>query len=177
MKLDPESYRSTVTLPGGQLLHLRAIRPDDRAALRAEFLKLSKGTVRDRFFSVKLDLTPAELEYLTEVDFEQHVALVAELQTDDGYRPAAVGRLVRGAGQPEYAEIAITVADALQGKGIGKIMLQRLIDCARELGVRHIDASVLADNKRMMHLIRNTGLPFDARLHEGIQTISLHIPA
>jgi RimJ/RimL family protein N-acetyltransferase len=177
MKLDLESWRATETLPNGQLVRLRAIRPDDRAALRNEFLKLSKGTVRDRFFSIKLDLTPTELKYFTEVDFEQHVALVAELKTDSGYQPAAVGRLVRSADQADHAEIAITVTDALQGKGIGKIMLRRVIDCARELGVRRIDASVLADNKRMMHLIRKTGLPFDSRLREGIQTISLHLSA
>jgi RimJ/RimL family protein N-acetyltransferase len=133
--------------------------------------------VRDRFFSIKLDLTPAELKYFTEVDFDQHVALVAELETESGYQPAAVGRLVRTSGQPDHAEIAITVTDALQGKGIGKIMLRRLIDCARDLGVRHIDASVLAENKRMINLIRKTGLPFDSRVREGIQTISVHLPA
>jgi len=177
MKLDPKSYSATETLPGGQLLRLRAIRPDDRAALRAEFLKLSKATVRDRFFSIKMDLTPAELSYFTEVDFDQHVALVAELETDTGYQPAAVARLVRKSDQADHAEIAITVADALQGKGIGEIMLRHLFDCARGLGVRRIDASVLAENRRMMHLIRKTGLPFDSSMHEGIQTISVHLPA
>jgi len=177
MKLNPQSYSATETLPGGQLLRLRAIRPEDRVALRGEFLKLSKATVRDRFFSIKMDLTPAELKYFTEVDFDQHVALVAEMKTDNGYQPAAVARLVRKSGQPDHAEIAITVTDALQGKGIGKVMLRHLIDCARDLGVRHIDASVLAENKRMMHLIRDTGLPFDSSLQQGIQTISVHLPA
>jgi RimJ/RimL family protein N-acetyltransferase len=177
MNLDPESYSACETLPGGQVLRLRAIRPDDRVALRDEFLKLSKASVRDRFFSIKMDLTPAELSYFTEVDFDQHVALVAELATTTGYQPAAVARLVRKSGQPDHAEIAITVTDALQGKGIGEIMLRHLIDCARDLGVRHIDASVLADNKRMIHLIRKTGLPFDSSLREGVQTISVHLPA
>jgi len=177
MQFNPESYRASETLPAGQRIRLRAIRPDDSAALRAEFLKLSKATVRDRFFSIKLDLTPGELKYFTEVDFDQHVALVAEVNTATGYQPAAVGRMVRSCDQLDHAEIAITVADALQGKGIGKVMLHHLIDCARDLGVRHIDASVLADNKRMMHLIRNTGLPFDSSLQQGIQTISVHLPA
>jgi len=177
MKVDPKSYSAIETLPGGECLRLRAIRPNDRETLRAEFLKLSKASVRDRFFSIKLDLTPNELSYFTEVDFDQHVALVAELKTDAGYQPAAVGRLVRKSGEPDHAEIAITVTDALQGKGIGEIMLRHLIDCARDLGVRHLDASVLAENKRMMHLIRKTGLPFDSSLQEGIQTISVHLPA
>lgn len=177
MKPDLESYSTVETLADGQTLKLRAIRPQDRDALRDEFLKLSKATVRDRFFSIKLALTPVELKYFTEVDFEQHVALVAELKTKSGFQPAAVARMVRISGQPDHAEIAITVTDALQGKGIGKIMLQHLIDCARNLGVRHIDASVLAENKRMIHLIRKTGLPFDSSLQQGVQTISVHLPA
>ena len=68
MKVDPKAYSAIETLPGGECLRLRAIRPDDREALHTEFLKLSKATVRDRFFSIKLDLTPTELSYLTEVE-------------------------------------------------------------------------------------------------------------
>lgn len=175
MTADLASYQATETLPDGQVLRLRAIRPEDRATLHNEFLKLSKASVRDRFFSIKLDLTPAELKYFTEVDFDQHVALVAELVSGDGPHPAAVGRLVRKSGQPDHAELAITVADSMQGKGIGKIMLGRLIDCARSLGVRQVDASVLAGNTRMMKLIAKTGLPFESQLEHGIQTISVAI--
>ena len=169
------SYHACEILPGGQRLHLRAIRPSDRDRLHEEFLKLSKATVRDRFFAIKLDLTPRELSYLTEVDFVNHVALVAELETDSGLRPVGVGRLVRKSGRPDHSEIAITVVDAMQGKGIGKVMLDRLIDCARELGVRHVDASVLAENTRMLKLVARTGLKFESSLEEGIRTISFSL--
>ena len=54
------AYEATATLPDGQLLHLRAIRPDDREKLREGFFKLSKTSVRDRFFSIKRDLTPED---------------------------------------------------------------------------------------------------------------------
>ena len=175
MKRDLASYDASETLPGGQRLHLRAIRPSDREALHAGFLTLSKQSVRDRFFSIKLDLTPAELTYYTEVDFDQHLALVAELQRGSEWQPVAVGRLVRKSGQPERAEIAITVIDEMQGKGIGKIMLRHLVECARDLGVRQMDASVLAENKRMIKLIRKSGLPFTSQLDNGIQTISMSL--
>ena len=59
------SYHHSATLPDGQVIELRAIRPGDRDKLREEFLKLSKASVRDRFFSIKLDLTPSELTYFT----------------------------------------------------------------------------------------------------------------
>jgi len=168
-------YHDCETLPGGQRLRLRAIRPEDSDRLREEFLKLSKATVRDRFFAIKQDLTPAELDYLTRVDFEHHVALVAELETDTGLCPVAVGRLVRRSERPDHSEIAITVADDMQGKGIGKVMLDRLIGCAREIGVSRVDASVLAENTRMLKLIRKTGLALESSLEDGIRTISVSL--
>jgi len=167
------SYHASETLPGGQVVHLRAIRPSDRERLHEEFLKLSPATVRERFFSVKLDLTPRELTYFTEVDFYHHVALIVELETGSTRQPVAVGRLVRKSGQPDHSEIAITVIDSMQGKGIGKIVLRRLFDCARELGIHHVDASVLADNTRMLKLIRKTGLPFESHLEDGVRNISV----
>jgi GNAT superfamily N-acetyltransferase len=171
------SYQHRETLPNGQVIELRAIRPGDRDKLREEFLKLSRATVRDRFFSIKLDLTPAELTYFTEVDFDHHVALVAELVKGTTRQPAAVGRLVRNSDQPDHSEIAITVTDSMQGYGIGKIMLEHLADCARQLGVEHMDASVMADNTRMMKLIRSSGLAYKSRLQDGINTISVSLPA
>ncbi len=171
------SYHHIETLPDGKLVELRAIRPSDRDKLREEFLKLSKASVRDRFFSIKLDLTPSELTYFTEVDFDHHLALVAELVSGSSRQPAAVGRLVRLTGQADHCEIAITVTDSMQGHGIGKIMLEHLIDCARQLGVRHMDASIMADNNRMMRLIRKTRLPFKTCLQDGVNTISVSLRA
>jgi RimJ/RimL family protein N-acetyltransferase len=173
MNHDLATYHADGILPDGRVIHLRAIRPDDRDRLREEFLKLSKTSVRDRFFSVKLDLTPKELTYLTEVDFHHHVALVAEMDNGPYRIPAAVGRLVRKTDQPDHSEIAITVVDNLQGKGIGKIVLRHLLDCARELGIHHVDASVLAENKRMLNLIRKSGVPFESHLEDGVRNISL----
>ena len=167
------SYHATDILPDGRTVHLRAIRPGDRENLQRGFQQLSQASVRDRFFSVKRDLTPSELTYFTEVDFLHHVALVAELQDGTQLRPVGVGRFVRNNDQPDHSELALTVIDELQGKGIGKVLLYRLIDCARELGVRHLDATVLAQNTRVARILSKTGLPFQATLEDGIKTISL----
>jgi GNAT superfamily N-acetyltransferase len=122
---------------------------------------------------VKRDLTPSELTYFIEVDFLHHVALVAELQDGTELRPVGVGRFVRNNDQPDHSELALTVIDELQGKGIGKVLLYRLIDCARKLGVRHLDATSLAQNTRVSNMLRKTGLPFQSTIADGIKTISL----
>ena len=175
MSTDLASYSATETLPGGQRLWLRAIRPDDRDRLREEFLKLSKDTVRERFFSIKLDLTPDELTYLTEVDFRHHVALVAELESGPYRIPVAVGRLVRRNDDPDHSEIAITVTDEMQARGIGRVLFRHLLDCARRLGIHHVDASVLAENTSMLKLIRRSGYPYVSTLEDGVRNITVTI--
>ena len=166
-------FRVCARLPDGGLLYFRGIRPGDRNALREQFLKLSTRSVRDRFLTVKRDLTPAELSYFTEVDFIDHVALVAELSTPDGLRPAAVGRFVRSDDDPECCEFAITVVDELQGRGIGKAMLEHLIHCARALGIRRFEAEVFSDNRRVTRLLRGTGLPLTTITEGGVSHVSM----
>ncbi len=166
-------FRVCARLPDGGLLYFRGIRPGDRNALREQFLKLSTRSVRDRFLTVKRDLTPAELDYFTRVDFIDHVALVAELSTPDGLRPAAVGRFVRDKDDAESCEFAITVVDELQGRGIGKAMLEHLIQCARALGIRRFEAEVFSDNRRVTRLLRGTGLPLTTITEGGVSHVSM----
>jgi RimJ/RimL family protein N-acetyltransferase len=169
----PRSYLARAQLPDGRDLVLRPIRPDDRNALHAEFLKLGKATVRNRFFAQKTDLTPEELTYFTEVDLSQHVALVAEIEDDTGWRAVGVARFVRDRQHPDNCEAAITIIDAFQGIGIGRILLQHLIECARELGVHRFDATVLPQNRRMSRLLRRTGLPLESSIGDGMLRYSL----
>ncbi len=171
----PSTYRARETLPDGHIVHFRPIRSGDRHRLREEFLKLSTASVRDRFFSVKLDLTPKELSYFTEVDLSHHVALVAELESETGLRPAGVGRFVRTREQPGHCEAALTIVDDLHGLGIGFALLNQLIHCARELGISHLDASVMPLNTAMKRLLHKTGLPIDSKIEDGILTCSLKI--
>jgi acetyltransferase len=167
------SYHVRESLPDGQLLHIRTIRPSDRKVLHEAFHRLSKATVRDRFFNVKLDLTPQELTYFTEVDLACHVALVAEIEAGLQRRPVGVGRFVRSSERPDHCEFAITIADEFQGQGIGRALLKRLVDCARRLGIRQLDASVLPQNARMSHLLHGCGLPLESSLQNGVLTYSL----
>ncbi len=169
------SYRARETLPDGRIVRIRAIRPDDREKLQEEFHKLSTASVRERFFNVKQDLTPQELTYFTEVDFSMHVALVAELECESRLHPVGVGRFVRNQANPDHSEFAITVSDAMHGQGIGKLLLRQLIHCARELGVHHLDASVLPQNARMTNLLHHTGLPLESKIEDGILTCTLAI--
>lgn len=148
-------YRETVTLADGTCLRIRLIRSSDKRLLTEGFRRLSVASRRYRFFLGKSQLSPAELAYLTEVDGIDHFAIGAVSCSDAGDDEAGIGvaRFVRLAEDPEVAEIAITVIDDMQGKGVGGLLLKRLLAAAGERGIRRVRCDLLASNVRMRKLI------------------------
>jgi RimJ/RimL family protein N-acetyltransferase len=106
-----------------------------------------------RFLTIKHELTPAELGYFTEVDHHDHEALGA-LNYADG-RGVGIARYVRDARDPQAAEIAVTIVDDWQGRGLGTELLARLADRARCEGIRRFTALVSADNAAASAGLRN----------------------
>jgi GNAT superfamily N-acetyltransferase len=153
----PAGDEKDVTLEDGTVVTIRPIRPADKEALRTGILALSSRTRFLRFHGAVVDPSPAVLRYLTEVDGEHHVALVATMPSHDLKEMEGVGvaRFVRDASDPTVAEAAVTVADAMQGKGVGTALLRELARRARGLGVRAFRAEVLDDNKPMLELLRS----------------------
>jgi RimJ/RimL family protein N-acetyltransferase len=108
-----------------------------------------------RFLSNKKRLSAAELRYYTEVDHHDHEAIGA-LSPADG-RGVGIARYIRDADDPRAAEIAVTVADDWQGRGLGTELVARLSDRAREAGICRFIATVSADNMAMTALLSKMG--------------------
>jgi RimJ/RimL family protein N-acetyltransferase len=140
-------------LSDNSLLFLREIRPDDKERLLASMDCLSEKSRQRRFLGPKDTLSPRELRYLTEVDGHDHYAIVA-VPDDDEDRIVAVARFVRLADDPTAAEAAITVCDALQGKGLGSLLARRLSDAARDRGLDRLTASIASENRPAIALMR-----------------------
>ena len=126
-------------------MYIRQIRPDDKPLLVAGLDRLSEASRYKRFLAPKPRFTDAELRYLTEVDGVDHVAYVA-LRADAPRELMAVARLVRDAEDPRRAEIAVTVGDEWQRRGLGKLLGDRLAMAARDRGIRWLTATMAADN-------------------------------
>jgi GNAT superfamily N-acetyltransferase len=121
---------------------IRPIEPADRELLGAGFERLSPRSRYRRFFATIPRLTDRQLDYLTQVDQHDHVALIAiDDETGDGIGDA---RFVRTG--PGVAEPAIAVVDDCQGRGVGSALLDRLVERAREEDVTRFVAPVLAEN-------------------------------
>jgi RimJ/RimL family protein N-acetyltransferase len=111
----------------------------------------SPASVHLRFLGPKPRFSSRELRYLTEVDFRSHYALVA-LAADDPSRLLGVGRWIRDAGDPALAEVAVIIADDVQGQGLGTALGLALAAAARAQGVHGFTATILASNQRAHRL-------------------------
>jgi RimJ/RimL family protein N-acetyltransferase len=157
-------------------LVFRHIRPDDKGRLAAGLARLSPESRHKRFLMPKPRFSSAELRYLTEIDGFDHVAIVAVSATDPDVF-YAVGRFVRLCDDPETAEVAIVVADALQGQGLGRELGRRLADLARERGVRRFTATLLGDNVAAHRLFASLSARLEQRTAAGLREMVADLAA
>jgi GNAT superfamily N-acetyltransferase len=162
-------------LRDGGSIHIRAIRPDDKARLNDHFARLSARSVYFRFFRVKKRLTDDELREFTELDFEHRVGLVATLGGHRDEQIIGVGRyaeLPAAPGQPRRAEVAFAVADDHQRRGIGTVLLEHLAELARRNGIEEFEADVLGENNGMLSMFLRSGFRVTRAVEDGVVHLS-----
>jgi acetyltransferase len=162
----PNQYTHSFRLPDGTELTIRAIRPEDEPLIVELHGSHSERTIRMRFFSLVKTLARDSLIRFCHLDYDREMALVAVRHDEQG-APHIVG-VSRYYLQPEtgVAEFAVVVNDAYQGLGLGFHLMERLIDLARQAGVKTLVGSVLSENKGMLQLSRDLG--FTVRPTEDI---------
>jgi GNAT superfamily N-acetyltransferase len=144
-----------VALRDGSKVLIRQVQGADAPLLADGFARLSARSRQARFLAPKRELSPAELRYLTEVDHHDHEALGAVDHADG--RGVGVARYIRSADDPQAAEIAVTVVDEWQGRGLGTVLVAQLSERARREGIRRFTALAAADNVAVASLARNMG--------------------
>ncbi|WNG32945.1 GNAT family N-acetyltransferase [Archangium violaceum] len=147
-------WRERLTLTDGTEVELRLLQPQDAELLRRGFERLSMRSRIGRFHVAKPRLSDHEVQYLTQVDGEQHLALGAVRWGPQGEEEGlGIARFIRLAQDAELAEAAITVVDPAQGKGLGRVLLERLVEAARERGVERFEFRILPGNVAMLRLL------------------------
>jgi len=151
-----EKYSAFETLRDGCHVEIRALRSSDQADLIAAVGRTSAPSLQRRFFGLKRTFTDQEVAFFVNVDFVNHVALVALI--GEGGRSVLVGGGRYIIVEPGRAEVAFAVVDEYQGRGIGKALMQHLTTIGRAAGLHTFIAEVLAENTPMLQVFKTSGL-------------------
>ena len=149
------SYQTT--LEDRTTLVIRPIRPEDKPLLLDGFNRLSERSRYFRFFTKLPTLSRDQLHYLTEVDQESHSAWVAGVVEDGHETGVGVIRWIRLRDDPSTAEMAVTVVDDYQRRGIGRTLFYVAAQEALLKGVKSFFAVVLAENRATIAMLRGMG--------------------
>lgn len=147
-------------------LEFRPICPEDEADLERLFLSHSEETVINRYFVPLKQLSPEQKKRFVNVNHSTEEAIV-------GYRPELPDRLLcvgryMETGVKGEAEMAITVHDRYQGRGIGRFLLKLLLKRGKENGIHDFTASCLATNGAMLRLFKSQVVLKEIRLEDGV---------
>ncbi len=148
-------YSIVEHLRDGRSIEIRALCPEDRIEMLVAIGRTSTQSLRWRFFVPKKGFSEQEMAFFLDIDFENHVALVAQI-VEDGH-PAIVGGGRYIVVRPGRAEIAFVVIDAYQGQGIGTILMRNLATLARNAGLKELIAEVLFENTAMLKVFKKFG--------------------
>ncbi len=148
-------------LRDGGVAHIRPLRPSDRDALHALVARASPRSAYLRFFTGGTASADAYMDRITVPGYPGH-ALVALV----GGVMVGVAEYVPGPGRPE-AEVGILLDDPVHGQGLGTLLLEHLALDAADAGIEDLVATVLPENRVMLRVLGDLGLPVESRYEEG----------
>jgi acetyl coenzyme A synthetase (ADP forming)-like protein len=158
----PSHREATVVLRDGSTVTVRPIRPEDQADLARFFTHLSLESRVFRFFAAVAN-ADASVKRMVDVDYQARYGIVAVA----GTRREIVGHAMYVAIGAGIAELALAVADAFQGRGLGTILLGQLAEAASDAGIQVLEAVVRPENHRMLEVLRESGFPVQSRSEPG----------
>ncbi|MFP4635885.1 MAG: GNAT family N-acetyltransferase, partial [Nitriliruptoraceae bacterium] len=152
-------------LKDGTTIHVRRIRPDDKERMLGMWSRTSPESRRLRFLG-PFDLNESNVARFTDLDPELQYAVVATRGRGEHERIVGVARYERDPDRPDHAEFAALVEDAEQGRGVGTVLVRQVALAAADGGITHLSGDILADNVRMLNLVRELGLEYHSG-HDG----------
>ena len=148
-------YTARELLRDGSQIEIRALRREDEADMLAAVERTSAQSLQRRFFVMKRHFSEKERAFFMDIDFKNHVAIVA--LAEEAGRKVVVGGGRYIVFEPGRAEMAFVVIDAWQGRGVGSILMRHLVKIARDGGLRELTAEVLPENAAMIKVFGKFG--------------------
>ena len=170
---EADKYSATETLRDGGRIQIRALTPEDGADLSEAVARTSDESLRRRFFFMKRHFTDKETAFFLNVDFVNHVALIAVVEEGSELVIAGGGRYI--VVRPGEAEVAFVVVDQYQGRGVGGALMRHITTIARAAELEKLIAEVLAENRPMLRLFENSGLRMSTKREAEILHVTLRL--
>lgn len=155
-------------------LRIGSVLPSNKRDISEGLRYMSPESIRYRFLGSKKEFTEKELEYLTVLDGWNHYA-IGILEQHDPKRGIAIIRLVRSSKNPQEAEIAITIIDDYQRKGLGTFLMNLMLLAARERDINLLTFTFLPQNEGIIHLIERLGPPVTKEFSHYYVQLSMDI--
>jgi len=154
-------------------VELHLVGPQDRKRYLKGFSRISTRTNINRFHTFKTGFTENELNYLLNVDNVHHLAIGA-IDCKKNDLGIGLARYISQLDKPNRAEVAITVIDEYQGRGLGQLLYRKLMDKALENGITTLSNIVLKDNRAMLHILEQMGAQ-QITENEQVYELELHL--
>ncbi|NLD68313.1 MAG: bifunctional acetate--CoA ligase family protein/GNAT family N-acetyltransferase [Limnobacter sp.] len=153
----PKALEQSARMRDGREIVLRPIRPEDEPAHHALIARMSPDDLRMRFFNPIKQLQHAQMARLTQVDYDREMAFIAT--APDGNGQAETLGVVRAAADPDKqsAEFAILVRSDLKGQGLGRLLMEKIVDYCRSRGIGELEGTIIESNDGMIALARRLG--------------------
>ncbi|HEX7862766.1 MAG TPA: GNAT family N-acetyltransferase [Verrucomicrobiae bacterium] len=171
----PRKYEKTYTFPDGLKLFIRPVQPSDEGLLKELFYSHSPETVFHRYFTPLKHLSQEQVQKFVTLDYENDMALVALTSIEGCEKMIAVGRYFRDRATNE-AEVALTLHDDYQKRGIGTFLMRYLAKVAADHGISILRADVLPDNAGMMRVFQKVWRKVEVDSCEGVLKVKLTVP-
>ena len=171
----PAELEKPVILPDGCEILIRPIRPDDVDRLEAFFSRLSPTTIYFRFHAPLREMPRRALERYCSVDYQDTMALVAQVGQEDGLALVGVTRYAR-LPKSDLAEAAVVVEDTWQRRGLGRELLITLSEIGSQNGIQGFTAAVLAENAAIRRICAQSGYACTSRWDGGALQMTVQFP-
>ncbi|MCG9628874.1 bifunctional acetate--CoA ligase family protein/GNAT family N-acetyltransferase [Vibrio mediterranei] len=168
----PTEMEELITLKDGSKISLRPIRPEDEP-FHADFINnVTKEDLYKRFFSDVGEFNHEALANLTQIDYDREMAFVA---VDLSYANPHIIGVSRVLVTPDNsdAEFAILIRSDLKGKGLGRVLMNKIIDYCKSKNTRQISGMTMPTNRGMLTLAQKLGFELDVQFEDGVADMVL----